>query len=96
MATGTPNDGQGTLSDREFLTMLATYVEGIAASVDALADAREMDRKQLDHIDTMVHEITQFVDEHKPALNRALSFLEPGKSWRDYLKGRHANVGDPD
>lgn len=44
--------------------------------------------RQLDHLDAMLHEVTQFLDEHKPALNRALGFLDAGRSMRGYLAGR--------
>jgi ABC-type transporter Mla subunit MlaD len=44
--------------------------------------------KQLDHLDGMLHEVHQFIDEHKPALNKALSLLDPGSSVRKYFKAR--------
>ena len=95
MPLETPNDELETLSDRQFLEGLAKQVSGIAGLLDGLSqDAQvtlgllEMHAKELDHIDTMVHEIHQFIEEHRPALNRALGFLDAGKSWRDYLKHR--------
>ena len=91
----TPNDEAKTLSDRAFLEGLARQVSGIVGLVDGLSqDAQvtlgllEMHAKQLDHIDTMVHEVHQFIEEHRPALNRALNFLDAGKSMRGYLAGR--------
>ena len=89
MALETPNDELETLSDREFIRRMAEAItEGLA---DVLADIhveQDTTRKQLDHIDAMLHEMTQFLDEHKPALNRALGFLDAGRSMRGYLAGR--------
>lgn len=84
----TLNDDLSILSDREFLEAFAAHVEDLAAEI-----RREQDitRKQLDHIDTMCHETAQFIDEHRPALARALAFLSPGTSVRDYFRrGRDA------
>ena len=67
---------------------LARQVSGIAGCVDGLTEDTQTVRKQLDHVDSMIHELVQFVDEHRPALSRALAFLEPGKGIRDYLKNR--------
>jgi len=93
--TQTPNDQAETLSDSQFLNQLGDAVaelsKGVAMLLETanlLLDARELDRKQLDHVDSMIHELVRFVDEHRPALSRALAFLEPGKGIRDYLKNR--------
>ena len=58
--------------------------------VETLSDRELQERicRQLDHLDCMLHEVTQFLDEHKPALNRALGFLDAGASMRAYLKNR--------
>ena len=87
--TETPNDNRETLSDREFLHEIAERISGpVNAILAELRAEQEITRKQLDHIDTMLHEVHQFIEEHKPALGRALSFLDPGRSMRDYLKHR--------
>jgi hypothetical protein len=44
--------------------------------------------KQLDHLDGMIHEVHQFITEHKPALAKALALLDPGQSVRKYWKTR--------
>ena len=44
--------------------------------------------KQLGHIDEQLHEIRQFIDEHRPALEKVLRFADPGRSVRDYMAGR--------
>jgi hypothetical protein len=83
--TQTPNDQTETLSDREFLEGMAGRIE----QAILLAEIRYEDaRKQLDHLDDMTHQVLQFIEEHRPALNRALAFMEPGKGIRDYLKNR--------
>jgi hypothetical protein len=44
--------------------------------------------KQLDHLDGMVHEIHQFIHDNKGHLEKALRFLDPAASMRDYLRNR--------
>ena len=51
-------------------------------------DAQAVQAKQLDHLDGMLHEVHQFIAEHKPALAKALSLLDPGQSVRKYWKAR--------
>ncbi len=60
----------------------------------ATADVLEMHAKQLDHIDVMIHEIHQFITEHKPALTKALTLLDPGRSMREYLGRRRKDTPD--
>ena len=90
--TQTPNDEAETLSDREFMERLGIQVQALTGSVAELygfiRDRAEVEAKQLDHLDTMTHQVLQFIEEHRPALNRALAFMEPGKGIRDYLKNR--------
>jgi hypothetical protein len=58
--------------------------------LETLSDRELAERiaRQLDHLDCMLHEVCQFLDEHKPALNRALGMLDAGRSMRAYLAGR--------
>lgn len=100
--TETPNDSRETLSDREFKELkdlafqmgeatghaLAARFAAYETSIGELLARLDMHQKQLDHIDCMLHEVHQFIEEHKPALGRALAFLDPGKSMRDYLRSR--------
>ena len=44
--------------------------------------------KQLDHLDTQLHELRQFIDEHKPALDKAMQVLDNPVS--KYLAARKA------
>ncbi len=74
-----------TPNDREFLHQLAYKIDYLSTEISARLD---MHGKQLDHIDVMVHEIHQFIGEHKPALTKALTLLDPGRPMRDWL-GRH-------
>jgi hypothetical protein len=40
---------------------------------------------RLDHIDVQVHEISQFIEEHRPALARGLALMSAGTrlgAWR--------------
>jgi hypothetical protein len=91
----TPNHDTSTLSDREFLEELAGKIDRLLNTAGLhtqyLADLDErttIHSKQLDHLDQMLHEVWQFIEEHKPALAKALGFLDPGQSMRDFLKSR--------
>lgn len=75
------------LSDRELLDSVSQRVTDLSAMVATVLDNQDRDRKQLDHVDTMAHEIIQFIDEHRPALAKALGFLAPGRTMLDYVKG---------
>jgi hypothetical protein len=90
--TQTPNDEAETLSDREFMERLGIDLRtltGMVAELSGFVHGRaEVEAKQLDHLDLMTHQVLQFIEEHRPALNRALAFMEPGKGIRDYLKNR--------
>ena len=44
--------------------------------------------KQLDHLDTQLHELRQFIDEHRPALDKAMQVLDNPVS--KYLAARKA------
>jgi hypothetical protein len=71
-----------TLSDRDFLVQLANRVEASLAFIGARLDNLD---KQADHIDVQVHEIGQFIDEHRPALARGLALMSAGTrlgAWR--------------
>jgi hypothetical protein len=81
----TPNDEPFAYSDREFLLRLAEQTEHLYTELSGRLDNQ---LKQLDHIDVMIHEINQFISEHRPALTKALTLLDPGRSMRDYLKRR--------
>jgi hypothetical protein len=47
-------------------------------------------RLQLDHIDTMVHELLRFVADNRPALERATNLLDSGRPMRAWLDNRKA------
>ena len=80
--TETPND------NRETLSYMSDLLDKSYIKIDRMAHQLDMQQKQLDHLDEMLHEVHQFIEEHKPALGRALGFLDPGRSMRDYLKHR--------
>jgi ABC-type transporter Mla subunit MlaD len=44
--------------------------------------------RQLDHLDGMLHDVHQFITETRPHLDKALRFLDPAASMRDYMKHR--------
>jgi hypothetical protein len=51
--------------------------------------------KRLDHLDEGIHairqqlaEISDFIDEHKPALARGMALMDPGSKIRAMLAGR--------
>jgi hypothetical protein len=85
----TMNSAPETLSDREFLTRLSQQVENIGNEMSAFyaewTIAHDQDRKQADHIDTMLHEVLRFIEEHRPALARATALL--GRKWTGYKPG---------
>lgn len=80
-----------TANDRDFVLELARKTENL---YEELSGRLDMHLKQLDHIDTMIHEIHQFITEHKPALTKALTLLDPGRSVRDYLGRRRKDTPD--
>jgi hypothetical protein len=48
--------------------------------------------RKLDHIDEGLHELTRFIDLHKPALARGLALMDPGAKVRAMLPSRKAKV----
>ena len=71
-----------TLSDRDFLLMLANSITNM---IESLSDRLELVQRQADHIDVQVHEIGQFIEEHRPALARGLALMSAGTrlgAWR--------------
>jgi hypothetical protein len=57
----------------------------------AAADQAERDkttRKQLDHLDVMLHQVIQFIEENRPALEHATALLDPGQGMRQFLRKR--------
>ena len=84
----TLNRDPHTLSDRELLEHIAHRVDEIRVYAGDTAADIAIQRKQLDHLDVMVHEVHQFIEEHRPALAKALAFLDPGKSVRAFMKDR--------
>lgn len=76
-APETPGKTDETLSDAELAGQLGA---------DIMARL-ELHQKQLDHIDTMVHELVQFVDEHRPLLARFTRWAAAGKGWRAWQNG---------
>lgn len=64
------------------------------ADAETLSDSELI--KRLNHLDEGIHavqqqlgEITAFIDEHKPALARGLSLMDPAAGLRKILK-KHA------
>jgi hypothetical protein len=71
-----------TMSDRDFLLMLANSITNM---IESLSDRLELVQRQADHIDVQVHEISQFIEEHRPALARGLALMSAGTrlgAWR--------------
>ena len=67
-----------TMSDREFL-------EHLAAKIDLLLTGLADTAIRVDHVDVQVHAISQFIDEHRPALARGLALMSAGSklgAWR--------------
>lgn len=85
----TEENQDNTLSDGQFLKLLADRIDGLTLALDAQL-------RQLGHVDQQVHEIGQqvteihqFIATHKPALAKALSLLDPGKGVRAFLGGKN-------
>jgi hypothetical protein len=51
--------------------------------------------RQLDHVDEMLHEVTRFIADNKPALDQAMALLDPGKPMRVFLGGRRGKNAVP-
>ena len=71
----TDNETGMTLSDRDFLLQLASQITNM---IEGLSDRLELVQRQADHIDAQVHEIGQFIDEHRPALAKGLALMGGG------------------
>ena len=86
--TETSNSGTETLSDREFMVRLSQQVEDIGNELSAFHAGwlitSDTDRKRLDHLDVQVHEILQFIEEHRPALARATALLGKARTWKGW------------
>ena len=81
----TDNETGMDLTDRDFLLQLAVRIENMIGS---LSDRLELVQRQADHIDEQVHEIGQFIDEHRPALARGLALMGGGLGgWIGKRKG---------
>ena len=75
---------------RVYGTVFRVDTETLQTIIDTATD-RELlvlMLKQLDHLDTQLHELRQFVDEHKPALDKAMQVLDNPVS--KYLAARKA------
>lgn len=68
------------LSDQELIHKLAADV-AVAVRAEVAAELG-LHRKQLDHIDEMLHGLVQFVDAHRPLLDRVARWGAAGKGWR--------------
>lgn len=51
-------------------------------------------RRQLDHLDEMLHEVTGFIAENRPALERATAMLDSGRPMRAFLSARQSKVSN--
>lgn len=77
----TPGEVQETLSDEQLADLVAAK---LAAEVTA---ALELHRKQLDHIDEMVHGLVAFIDQYRPLLERFAKWTGAGRGWRAWQNG---------
>jgi len=71
-----------TLSDEDFLLTLAKNIHVLLVDLSVRVDMLD---KKADHIDVQVHEISQFIEEHRPALARGLALMSAGTrlgAWR--------------
>jgi hypothetical protein len=82
VAETTGNDTETWSNDQDFL----------AAALQSVADRLAALEGQLIHIDSEVHEVTRFIAEHRPALARALSLMDPGAGVRRFMTGKRREV----
>jgi len=85
--TETVNEDRETLSDDQFRRQVMDSLLVLNESVGFLIGARDIDRKQLDHVDTMTHEILQFIEANRPALARATALLGKAQKWKGWQAG---------
>ena len=78
MPVETPNDLAETLSD-----------ETLTARLDHLDAMLHEHGQKLDTLLAHLETATAFIEEHKGALAKGMSLLDPGAKMRDFLKGRH-------
>ena len=47
-------------------------------TTETLTDRQLMERmaRQLDHLDEQLHEVRQFIDQHRPALDKAMKLMD--------------------
>jgi hypothetical protein len=79
------------------MARLRTIQSNVTVIMNAQAaydDRQTLVMKQLDHLDLMVHEVHQFIEEHKPALAKGLALLDPGSSVRKYWRQRKGTDTD--
>jgi hypothetical protein len=80
-----------TLSNEDML-FLSLFADRLDLVITPLTQRLDTMQAELDHIDEQVHEIHQFIADHKPALAKALSLLDPGKGVRSFLAGTKRKV----
>lgn len=77
----TTSNGIETLSDRELLERIWAKLEILSLQVE---DETSQSRQRDLHHDSSLHEIRQFIDQHRPLLER---FTDPGSAVRAFLPG---------
>jgi hypothetical protein len=60
------------------------------AELDGQALELKLMRRQLDHLDDMLHEVLQFIADNRPALEQATNLLDTGRPMRAWLTQRKA------
>jgi hypothetical protein len=58
------------------------------AELGALAAELATVRRQLDHLDDMLHDVLRFIADNRPALERATTLLDTGRPMRAWLDTR--------
>lgn len=67
---------------------------GIMPGPCECADQLTAMRRQLDHLDEMLHEVTRFIADNRPALERATAMLDSGRPMRAFLAARQPKVSN--
>jgi hypothetical protein len=68
----------------------AAYVtQTVNDDIAILSDRQLMERilRELDHVDAQMHEVRQYLEEHKPLIERARTLLDSGGGWRAWRTG---------
>lgn len=77
----------------ETLDTLAARLDHLDTTVHEVLRQVGVQQARTDDIHDGLAEVVAFIDKHREPLEKALRFLDPGRSMRDYIKGRPRHGG---